>query len=115
MDQLNGPTDVLINKETNSVFIADRDNRRVFRWSQHQETPQGEAIVENVWYVGLTIDHQRYLHVSDVVKDEVRRYTIGNKNGMVAAGGNGKGNQLNPLNHPMTLKELSSIYRAHSI
>ena len=26
LDQLNGPTDVLIDKETNSVFIADRDN-----------------------------------------------------------------------------------------
>ena len=76
---------------------------------------QGEAIVENVWCVGLAIDHQRYLHVSDVVKDEVRRYTIGDKNGMVAAGGNGKGNHLNPLNHPTTLKELSSIHRTHYI
>ena len=26
LDQLNDPTDVLIDKETNSVFIADRDN-----------------------------------------------------------------------------------------
>ena len=26
LDQLNGPTDVLIDSETNSVFIADRDN-----------------------------------------------------------------------------------------
>ena len=26
LEQLNGPPDVLIDKETNSVFIADRDN-----------------------------------------------------------------------------------------
>ena len=71
--------------------------------------------LKDVWCVELAIDHQRYLHVSDVVKDEGRRYTIGAKNGMVAAGGNGKGNQLNLLNHPTTLKELSSIHRAHYI
>ena len=27
LDQLDGPTDVLIDKETNSLFIADRNNR----------------------------------------------------------------------------------------
>ena len=31
LDQLNYPTDVLIDKETNSLFIADRRNRRVVR------------------------------------------------------------------------------------
>ena len=28
LDQLNNPTDILIDKETNSLLIADRDNRR---------------------------------------------------------------------------------------
>ena len=31
LDQWNGPTDVLIDKETNSLFIADLDNRRILR------------------------------------------------------------------------------------
>ena len=31
LDQLDGPSDVLIDKETNSLFIADRGNRRVLR------------------------------------------------------------------------------------
>ena len=31
LDQLNHPTDVLIDKETNSLSIADRGNRRVLR------------------------------------------------------------------------------------
>ena len=52
---------------------------------------------------GLAIDHQRYLYVSDTEKDEVRRYTIGDKNGIVVAGGNGRGNQLNQLNFPTYL------------
>ena len=34
---------------------------------------------------------------------EVRRYTIGDKNGTVVAGGNGQGNQLNQLSFPTYL------------
>ena len=103
LDQLRCPIDVLIEKETNSLFIADRDNRRVLRWSRRQETTQGEVIVDNINCCGLAMDHQRYLYVSDTEKDEVRRYTIGDKNGIVVAGGNGEGNQLNQLNYPTYL------------
>ena len=100
LDQLYRPTDVLIDKETSSLFIADGDNRRVLRWSRRQETTQGEIIVDNIGCIGLAIDHQRYLYVSDTRNLEVRRYTIGDKNGIVVAGGNGQGNQLNQLNFP---------------
>ena len=44
------------------------------------------------------MDHQSYLYVSDTEKHEVQRYTIEDKNGIVIAGGNGQGNQLNQLN-----------------
>ena len=103
LDQLYYPTDVLIDKENNSLFIADRFNRRVLRWSRRQGTTQGEVIVDNIDCFGLAIDHQRYLYVSDAETDEVRRYTIGDKNGIVVAGGNGKGNQLDQLNIPTYL------------
>ena len=103
LNQLNCPTDVLIDKETNSLFIADQDNRRVLRWSRRQETTQGEVIVDIIGCFGLAMDHQRYLYVSDTAKHEVRRYTIGDKNGIIVAGGNGRGNQLNQLNFPTYL------------
>ena len=98
LDQLNWSTDVLIDKETNSLFIADRDNRRVVRWSRREGTTHGEVIVDNIDCWGLGIDHQRYIYVSDTRKDEVRRYTIGGNNDIVVAGGTGRGNQLNQLN-----------------
>ena len=60
-DQLYRPTDVLIDKETNSLFIADRNNRRVVRWLRRQGTTQGEIIVDNIDCFGLAINHQRYL------------------------------------------------------
>ena len=103
LDQLYHPTDVLIDKETNSLFIADQDNRRVLRWSRHQDTTHGEVIVDNIDCFGLAMDHQRYLYVSDIGKHEIRRYTIGDKNGIVVAGGNGRGSQLNQLNYPTYL------------
>ena len=103
LDQLDGPTDVLIDKETNSLFIADQGNGRVLRWSRHQKTTRGEVIVDNVLCEGLAIDHQRHLYASDIVKHEVRRYTIGDKNGIIVAGGNGEGNQLNQFNIPTNL------------
>ena len=58
LDQLYHPTDVLIDKETNSLFIADLDNRRVLQWSRRQKTTQGEVIVDNIDCVGLAIDRQ---------------------------------------------------------
>ena len=103
MNQLNCPTDVFIDKETNSLLIADRWNRRVLRCSRRQETAQGEVIVDNNDCCGLAMDHQRYLYVSDYKKHEVRRYTLGNKNGIVVAGGNGEGNHLNQLTCPSYL------------
>ena len=116
LDQLDHPTDVLIDKETNSLLIADRRNRRVFRWSRRQETTQGEIIVDNVECARLAMDHQRYLYVSDAAKHEVRRYTIGDKNGIVVAVGNGQGNQLNQLNFPTYLfvDEEQAVYVSDS-
>ena len=112
LDQLYCPIDVLIDKETNSVLITNLENRRVLRWSRRQETTQGEVIVDNISRWRLTIDHQRHLYASDFGKDEVRRYTIEAKNGIVVAGGNGEGDQLNQLNFQTYLfvNEEQAIY-----
>ncbi|CAF4277767.1 unnamed protein product, partial [Rotaria sordida] len=100
LDQLNSPTDVLIDKETDSLIICDRDNRRVVRWSRRSGTTQGEILIDNVWCWGLAMDDQRYLYISDTANDEVRRYQIGDKNGAIVAGGNGEGADLNQFNDP---------------
>ena len=103
LDQLDRPRDVLIDKENNSLLIVDYSNRRVLRWSRRQRTTQDEVIIDNIDCAALALDHQRYLYVSNVGKNEVGRYTIGDKNGIVVAGGNGRGNQLNQLNRPTYL------------
>ncbi|CAF3715770.1 unnamed protein product [Rotaria sp. Silwood1] len=100
LDQLNEPINVLIDKETDSLIICDCRNRRVVRWSRRSGTTQGEILIDNIVCRGLFMDDQRYLYVSDVEKHEVSRYQIGDKNGIIVAGGNGKGAGLNQLNFP---------------
>ncbi|CAF4227523.1 unnamed protein product, partial [Rotaria sordida] len=112
LDQLNYPTDVLIDKETDSLIICDRDNRRVIRWSRRSSTTQGEILIGNIACAGLAMDDQRYLYISDVDKHEVKRYQIGEKNGTIVAGGNDKGASLNRLNVPryIFVHEQQTVY-----
>ncbi|CAF4255640.1 unnamed protein product, partial [Rotaria sordida] len=98
LDQLDRPTDVLIDKETDSLIICDTG--RVVRWSRRSGTTQGEILIDNIDCRGLAMDDQRYLYISDTYEHEVRRYQIGDKNGTIVAGGNGEGAGLNQLNYP---------------
>ncbi|CAF2807598.1 unnamed protein product [Rotaria sp. Silwood2] len=99
VDQLNHPTDVIVDKETDSLIICDEKNRRVMRWSR-QDRISGEIMIDNIDCFGLTMDDQRFLYVSDQRKHEVRRYRMGETNGIVVAGGNKKGDRLDQLYNP---------------
>ncbi|CAF4253291.1 unnamed protein product, partial [Rotaria sp. Silwood2] len=100
LNQLNKPKDVLIDKETVSLVICNRGNRRVVRWSRRNGVTQGEILLDNIGCLGLAMDDQRFLYVADFDKDEVRRYRIGDKNGVLVAGGHGRGTDLNQLDNP---------------
>jgi sugar lactone lactonase YvrE len=100
MNQLNWPTDVTIDKETDSLLICDWKNQRVVRWPRSSGTTREETIIENIDCYGLRTDNQGFLYVSDTEKHEVRRYRLEEKDGIVVAGGNGKGDRLNQLNDP---------------
>ncbi|CAF3369049.1 unnamed protein product, partial [Rotaria socialis] len=103
LHQLNQPTDVLIDKGTDSLIICDRMNKRVVRWSRRSSTTKDQILTDNIQCYGVAMDEQRYLYVSDERKHEVRRYQLGEKNGILVAGGNGKGDGLNQLNNPYYL------------
>ncbi|CAF2048688.1 unnamed protein product, partial [Rotaria magnacalcarata] len=111
LNQLNRPTDVLIDKEKDSLIICDCGNDRVVRWSRRNGTTQGEVLIDNINCYGLAMDEQRYLYVSDTRKHEVRRYQLGENIGTLVAGGNGRGNGLNQLNMP----EYLFVDRDHSV
>ncbi|CAF4155475.1 unnamed protein product, partial [Rotaria sordida] len=112
LDQLERPTDVLIDKEMDSLIICDQMNRRVVRWSRRSDTTQGEILVDNIKCYGLAMDDQRNLYISDNEKGEVRRYPIGDKNGILVAGGHGTGAGLNQLSGPsyIFVDEQQAVY-----
>ena len=101
-DQLNQPRNVIIDKESDCLIISDWRNSRVIRWPRRNGR-SGETIISNIDCWGLTIDNDGYLYVSDYKKHEVRRWKMGDTNGIVVAGGNGKGNRLNQLNYPTNI------------
>ncbi|CAF4275097.1 unnamed protein product [Rotaria magnacalcarata] len=107
LDQLNNPTNVLIDKFTDSLIICDQCNQRVVRWSRRGDTAQEEIMIKKVKCYGLTMDDQRYLYISDIDNNEVRRYRPGEKNGTLVADGNCLGAGLNQLDKPKFL----SVYR----
>ena len=98
-DQLNYPTNIIVDQETDSLIICDCKNRRVVRWPC-QNGQSGETIISNIDCWDLIMDNHRYLYVSDYKKHEVRRWKMGEKDGTIVAGGNGPGDRLNQLDLP---------------
>jgi sugar lactone lactonase YvrE len=98
-DQLNRPSNVMIDKENDCFIICDAGNRRVVRWPR-RNGQSGETIISNINCWDLIMDNDGYLYISDVHKNEVRRWKMGETEGTIVAGGNGCGNRLDQLNHP---------------
>ncbi|CAF0838106.1 unnamed protein product [Adineta steineri] len=109
IDQLSHPIDVLVDQQNHSIIIADYGNKRVIQWLNKKQL----ILIDNTDCCGLAMDTHGFLYVSDLVKNEVRRWKMGEYNeGTVVAGGNGQGNQLNQLNRPtfIFVDEEQSVY-----
>ena len=108
LNQLNGPTDVLIDRVTESLLICDMGNQRVLRWSRRRRTRQGEVLLKDIHCFGLAMDNELCLYVSDNEEHEVRRYLIGDKKGTIVAGGNGQGTSSRQLIIPATFSSMEN-------
>lgn len=102
-DQLKWPSDVLVDKATNSLIVCDYGNRRVIRLSLQTGTDQVEILIENIACRGLAMNDHNCLYVSDFKNNEVIRFQMGDKRQTVVAGGHDKGDRLNQLNGPTYL------------
>ena len=111
MDQLWWPTDVLVDKKTDSLIICDSLNSRVVRWPRRNGR-EGQTLISDIGCIGLAMDNSGDLYISDRWKQEVRRWKVGENMGTIVAGGNGNGGQLNQLNYPTYLfvDEDHSVY-----
>ncbi|CAF0868125.1 unnamed protein product [Adineta steineri] len=111
--QLNGPTDVIVDQQTHSIIIADFGNRRVIQWLNQNQ----QILIENIASYGLVMDKYGFLYISDILKNEVKRWKMGEYNeGIVVAGGNGQGDRFDELNNPtfIFVDEDQSVYVSDS-
>ena len=106
-DQLNRPVAVLIDRINDCLIISDAGNRRVMRWSlqkNKQNGGTGEVIISNTYSLGLAMDDEGSIYVSDVEKHEVRRYgRWDGRAGVVVASGHGQGTAVNQLDRPQAI------------
>lgn len=110
-NQLNGPTDVIVNKKTNSLLICDRGNRRVMQWPRQNGTV-GKKVISGLNYVGLTMDTDGDLYISDTYQHVVTRGGVNKASRTVVAGANRKGCGKNQLSSPeyVFVDENHSVY-----
>ncbi|CAF4180822.1 unnamed protein product, partial [Adineta steineri] len=110
MDQLKHPTNMIVDEQNHSIIIADYGNRRIIHWLNRNQ----QILIEHIDCFGLAMDKHGFLYVSDWKKNEVKRWKMGeyNNQGIVVAGGNEKGDQLNQLNCPsfIFVDEHESVY-----
>ena len=71
VDQLSHPTDVIVDRERDSLLICGWANMRVVRWPRRNGT-RGKTILSNIRCWGLTMDEEGSLYVTDTKRDEVR-------------------------------------------
>ncbi len=110
-DQLDGPRNVIVDQENDALIICDRGNQRVVRWPLRSGAT-GKTIISNIDCFDLILGNNGYLYISDISKHEVRRWKLGETNGIVVAGGNGQGNRLDQLDCPwyIFVDEDHSVY-----
>ena len=97
--QLYWPTNVIVDKERDSLIICDFGNRRVVR-RPRQNGNTGETIISDIDCRGLTMDENGSLYVVDLANGGVRRYKMGESGRTVVAGGNRYGSRFDQLSHP---------------
>ncbi|CAF1384143.1 unnamed protein product [Adineta steineri] len=109
-NRMNHPIGVIVDQQNHSIIIVDRGNRRVIQWLNQNQ----QILIDNIDCHGLAMDKNGFLYVSDWKKNEVRRWKMGeyNNEGIIVAGGNGQGNQLNQLSFPRSIfvDEDQSVY-----
>ena len=98
MNQLNHPTNVILDNERHNLIIYDQGNRNVVQWSRRNGI-SGQIIISNIDCSGVTMDNNGFFYDSDREKDEVSRWKLNETWRTLVAGGNRKENRLKQRLH----------------
>jgi sugar lactone lactonase YvrE len=83
--ELNYPTSVIHDEGSRSLIICDSGNRRVVQVSLINVGRITSVLIENIHCMGLAMDNEAFLYVSDARNFEVRRYRLGDPKGTLVA------------------------------
>ncbi|UJR11741.1 hypothetical protein I4U23_015922 [Adineta vaga] len=116
LNELYHPCGIFVDKNK-TIFIADWWNHRLVEWKCDKKQGEiiagrigkGERIDQLNGSTDLIIDQQNHsIIIVDWKENEVRKWNLEKitekKEGMLVAGGNGKGSQLNQLNSPSFIR-----------
>lgn len=111
LDQFNGPTYLVIEKQANVLIVCDYGNNRIMQWARQGGT-KGDVIIQSIACHSLATHSQGYFYTADLNGHVVLRFKVGNKNGTVVAGGYGAGDRLSQLNQPthIFVDESQTVY-----
>ena len=106
----NGPIDAIIDKEVDNLIICAFKSHKVVRWPRRNGT-SGETIILNIVYVGLTMDDNGSLCVTDASKNQVRRCEMEKSQETIVTVENEHRNHLDQLGMPCCI----SVDQDHSV
>lgn len=102
LDQLDTPTNVVVDQRTNRLIICDTGNRRIVSYSFEGDAQT--VLVGDVSCEGLAVDEHGYLYFSDSERCEVRRMALDHPfETTLVAGGHGYGSNMDQLSYPTCL------------
>jgi DNA-binding beta-propeller fold protein YncE len=101
--QLLSPQALIVDKKTDSIIICDDSKKQILRFAR-QNAINEDVIISDIDCFDLAMDDKGYLYVSDIGKDDVKRWEIGvNDSSILVAGGNGRGNHLGQFFWPVSI------------
>ncbi|CAF1305806.1 unnamed protein product [Adineta steineri] len=105
LNQLNGPNGMCIDNNK-SIYIVDYWNDLIVKCGDQNNQlncPMDGNKRVTRYFDQNQINQQILIQIFIVMNHEVRRWKEGDEKGVLVAGGNGKGNHLNQLNHPRNI------------
>lgn len=111
LNQLNRPSDIVLDEMNNYMIICDRFNERIIQWP-HQNGSQGLVLVTNISCFALTIDQRGSIYATEPDKNRVIRVEHDGSTIFIVAGGSTSGSDLHQLNGPQNLyiDQFQSLY-----
>ena len=107
LNQFHSPEHLHVDSE-NNIYVSDRDNHRVVKWTQNATegivvaggNGAGSDLNQLSNPAGIYVDSSGNVYIADYYNHRVTKWVPDATEGILVAGGNGSGSDLNQINGP---------------